>query len=426
MKSKKKMKTQKIEIMAPVGSYESLSAAIKAGADSVYFGISDLNMRSNSANNFNLDDLKKISLVCKNAEIKSYLTVNTIIYDEDKLLMEKICDAAKSFGIDAIIACDMAVIKYCNKIGMEIHMSTQTNISNIEAVKFYSKFADIIVLARELRLEQIKKICDEIKKENIKGPSGRLVEIEVFVHGALCVSISGKCYMSLAQYDKSANKGKCLQACRRAYRVIDEETGQELRIDNKYIMSPADLCTIRFIPELIDAGISVFKIEGRGRSEDYVYTVIKCYREAVDSYYSKTFNEDKIKEWIKKLESVYNRGFWHGGYYLGKETGEWSGGYGSKAKKERVFLGTVKHYFSKKGVAVLEIESGELNLRDEIQITGKTTGVVEARVLEIWKDDKKTKKAVKGDLITIKVPEKIRDKDRLYIIIDRKHWQGKN
>lgn len=415
---------KKIEIMSPAGSYESLEAAIKAGADSIYFGIEQLNMRARASNNFTLNDLKKIASRCNKIGIKTYLTLNTILYDHDISLMEKICDAAKKADISAVIASDVAAISYANSIGLEVHISTQANVSNLETVKFYSKFAEVVVLARELTLQQIRSICDEIKKQNIKGPSGKLVEIEIFCHGALCVAVSGKCYMSLATSNASANRGACLQNCRKSYKVIDEETGDELKIDNKYIMSPKDLCTIGFIDKLIDSGISVLKIEGRGRSPDYVYAVTKSYREAVDSVLNGTYTKEKINNWNKELEKVYNRGFWQGGYYLGKKLGEWSGGYGSQSKKEKVFIGVARHYFPKTQIGEFILQTGEIELGDEIIITGKTTGIIHQKIESLYVDEKPVSKAKKGDVITIKVNEIIRKNDKLYIVTDRKEMQG--
>ena len=419
--------TNKPEIMAPVGSYESLSSAIKAGADSVYFGIEQLNMRSRSAANFTIKDLKKITELAKKANIKTYLTVNTIIYNDDIKLMEQILDSAKSAGISAVIACDIAVINYANSIGLEVHMSTQTNISNIEAVKFYSQFADTIVLARELTLEQIKEICNQIKKQKILGPSGKLVEIEIFVHGALCVSISGKCYMSLHQYNSSANRGACYQACRRKYRVMDDETGEELVVDNQYVMSPKDLCTIQYIDKLIESGVSVFKIEGRGRSPDYVYTVVKTYKKAIELYNNKKLNNNEIKKLEQELKTVFNRGFWKGGYYLGNKLGEWAGTYGSKATKEKHFIGLVKHYYPKSKVAEIEMQKESLKLGDEILITGITTGVIKTKIKTIYVKESPVEQANKEDQdITISINEKVRKGDKIYLIKDRTNFQQLN
>jgi len=417
---RKKNEDKKMEIMAPVGSYESLSAAIKAGANSVYFGIGKLNMRARSAVNFALNDLEKISRICREKNVKTYLTLNTVMYDEDLKEIEKICQAVKKNKINAVIACDMAVIEYARSIGVEVHMSTQTNISNIEAVKFYSNFADVIVLARELTLEQIKKICGQIKKRNIKGPNGKLVKVEIFVHGALCVSISGKCYMSLALYNSSANRGSCYQSCRRKYRVTDEETGDELSIDNNYIMSPKDLCTIGSIDKFIEAGVNVFKIEGRGRSPDYVYSVVKAYKEAVESYYAGNYTKEKIKKWIKELESVFNRGFWQGGYYLGKKAGEWAGTYGSNAEKEKHFIGIIKHSFPKAKCAEIEIQKEELDVGDEILITGEKTGVVKYILKSIFVNAKSAKSADKNSKdVSISVPEIVRKNDKVYVLKKR-------
>lgn len=407
---------QKIEIMAPAGSFTSLRSAIKAGANSVYFGIGELNMRAKAANNFQISDLPEIVSICKEKRVKTYLTVNTVLYNEDLDKMRKICDAAKTAGITAVISCDLAVMQYAYSIGLEIHISTQQNVSNIEAVKFFAKFADVVVLARELTLEQIKDITSQIKKEKITGPSGELVQIEIFVHGALCVSISGKCYMSLAAQNKSANRGACTQICRRTYRVIDEESGNELSIDNKYIMSPKDLCTIKFLDKILDAGVKVLKIEGRGRSPDYVYTVVKCYREAADAVENGNYTKEKIKDWVKELESVYNRGFWHGGYYLGHKLGEWSGEYGSKSTKQNEYIGKALHYFSKTNIGEFVLESGDLSIGDDVLITGNTTGISKFKVESIFVDEKPVDKAKKSNIITVKVPERIRKNDKLFTV----------
>lgn len=409
------MTNNKVELMAPAGNFESLNAAIKAGANSVYFGIKGLNMRSLGAKNFELKDLNQIVKICKENNVKTYLTLNTVIYDNDFELMKKIIHAAKENGIDSIIAMDMSVVNYCKQIEMNVHISTQANISNIEAVKFYSQFSDTLVLARELSLQQIKNICDEIKKQNIKGPSGNLVKIEIFIHGALCVSISGKCYMSLASYNKSANRGECLQVCRRKYKVIDEETNNELVIDNKYVMSPSDLCTIRILDKIISSGVSILKIEGRGRSADYVYTVVKVYREAVDAYYENEYNENKFESWENKLKSVFNRGFWHGGYYLNENIGEWSNVYGSKATKKKIYVGDVTNFYSKKSVADIDLKSEEINLDDEFLIIGNTT-YIQGKIKSIHTDEGSVNKAKKGQLVSITVPEKVRKNDKFYIL----------
>ncbi|OGH86786.1 MAG: collagenase [Candidatus Magasanikbacteria bacterium RIFOXYC2_FULL_40_16] len=407
-----------IEIMSPAGSFASLHSAIQGGANSVYFGIEQLNMRARSANNFKTDDLPEIVRLCGES-VKTYLTVNTILYDHDLILMKKIMANAKSAGVTAVIASDMAALQYGKDIGLEVHISTQQNVSNIEAVKFFAQYSDVIVLARELTLGQIKQIIDEIKKQNIKGVSGQPLRIEIFAHGALCVAVSGKCYMSLAVENTSANRGACAQICRRSYRVTDEETGDELVIDNKYIMSPADLCTIGFLDKLLDAGVSVLKLEGRGRSPDYVYTVTKCYREAADAVANKTYTKEKISAWTKELESVYNRGFWHGGYYMGKKLGDWSGQYGSHATKENIFLGQAKNYFVKKGVAEFLIETGEVKNGDDLLITGETTGVMKIKLADLQVDGHSSKTAKKGDLITFAVPDRIRKSDKLFVVRDR-------
>jgi len=405
-----------IELMSPVGSYESLAAAIQAKADSIYFGVGELNMRSRAAYNFTVKDLKKIADICKKNNIKSYLTLNVVVYDNEFKAIKKLCDAAKKAKISAVIASDLAVIQYANKIKLPVHISTQANVSNIEAVRFYSRYADVIVLARELTLEQIRNIAKEIKKQNMRGPNKQLVKIELFIHGAMCVSISGKCQMSLALYNEPANRGKCLQACRRAYRVIDEETGDELVIDNKYVMSPKDLCTIGFIDKLIEAGVSVFKIEGRGRSPEYVYTVTKVYKESVESYFNGSYTKTKIKHWTAELEKVFNRGFWQGGYYLGKKLGEWSGTYGSKAAKEKVYIGLIENYFPKPNAAQIKIESGKLNINDDILITGPTTGVLQFKLESMFVNEKPSKTGKKGWDVTIKIPNKVRKNDKLYIV----------
>ena len=407
---------KQVEIMSPAGDWTSLTAALQAGADSVYFGVEQLNMRSRGAHNFTLEELPKIVETCRKHKVKTYLTVNSILYNEDISLMKKIIDKAKESGINAVIACDIAAIQYANSIGMEVHTSTQLNVSNIEAVKFFAKFTDVIVLARELTLEQITEICDEIKKQKIKGPKGELIKIEIFCHGALCVSISGKCYMSLARFNCSANRGECLQPCRRAYRVIDEETGEELKLENKYVMSPADLCTIQFLDKIIASGISVLKIEGRARPPEYVHTTTKVYKEAVKAVQEKSFTKKKVDAWVKDLEGVYNRGFWHGGYYLGKELGEWAGVRGSKATTNKTLLGKVEHYFAKKHIAHLNIQNQDLKSGDELLITGPTSGVVETKVKEIFKDGKPAKKPVRGADITISLEKKVRKNDLVFLI----------
>ncbi len=415
------MTKNEIEITAPAGNYESLMAAINAGADSVYFGIEQLNMRAKSTNNFKINDLSNIAKICKKNKVNSYLTLNTIMYDHDLKFLRLICDKAKKSGIKAVIASDIAAISYASSIGLKVHISTQANISNIEAVKFYSKFADTVILARELTLKQIKTIVDEIKKQNIKGPNNELIKVEIFIHGALCVAVAGKCYMSLATYNASANRGACLQNCRRTYRVIDEETGDELKIENKYVMSPKDLCTIGFIDKILESGVKILKIEGRARAPEYVSKVVKVYREAVDSYFDKSYTKDKIERWLKELESVYNRGFWQGGYYLGKKLGEWSGGYGSKANKEKSFIGKVIKFYKKANIGEFYLEAGSINVGDEILITGTTTGVVESKVESIFLNDKPSMSGNKGDKITIPIKKIIRSNDKLYVVKEVKN-----
>lgn len=410
------MERKDFEIMAPVGSRESLAAAIHAGANSVYFGIGKLNMRAHSANAFGIDDLKEIASICHENGLKSYLTVNTIIYGEDIETMHEIVDAAKEAKISAVIASDVAVMTYCRKIGQEVHLSTQLNISNIEALKFYAQFADVVVLARELNMWQVKAIYDQIVEEHICGPSGNLIRIEMFCHGALCMAISGKCYLSLNNANRSANRGDCIQLCRRGYEVRDIETGTELNIDNKYIMSPKDLKTIRFIDIMINAGVRVFKIEGRARGPEYVHTVVKAYNEAINSVLDNTFTEDKKDKWDEELKTVFNRGFWDG-YYQGQKLGEWCDVYGSKATERKVYVGKAVKYFSKIGVAEFVIESNELNVGDKILITGTTTGVIEEVVDEIRFDLEPVNCAVKGQHISFRVPGKVRPNDKLYKLV---------
>lgn len=410
------MERKDFEIMAPVGSRESLAAAIHAGANSVYFGIGKLNMRAHSANAFGIDDLKEIASICHENGLKSYLTVNTIIYGEDIETMHEIVDAAKEAKVSAVIASDVAVMTYCRKIGQEVHLSTQLNISNIEALKFYAQFADVVVLARELNMWQVKAIYDQIVEEHICGPSGNLIRIEMFCHGALCMAISGKCYLSLNNANRSANRGDCIQLCRRGYEVRDIETGTELNIDNKYIMSPKDLKTIRFIDIMMNAGVRVFKIEGRARGPEYVHTVVKAYNEAINSVLDNTFTEDKKDKWDEELKTVFNRGFWDG-YYQGQKLGEWCDVYGSKATERKVYVGKAVKYFSKIGVAEFVIESNELNVGDKILITGTTTGVIEEVVDEIRFDLEPVNCAVKGQHISFRVPGKVRPNDKLYKLV---------
>lgn len=409
---------EQFEIMAPVGSRESLQAAIQAGADSVYFGIGRLNMRSHSANHFSIDDLREIATICENANVKSYLTVNTVIYDEDIIEMHQIVDAAVEAGISAIIACDIAVMQYCRQCGMEVHLSTQLNISNVEALRFYAQFADVVVLARELNLSQVAEIYRHICRENICGPSGKQVRIEMFCHGALCMAISGKCYMSLDNTGKSANRGECMQICRRGYILTDRETGAELEVDNKYIMSPKDLKTIRFIDKMIASGVRVFKIEGRARAAEYVYTVVKCYREAIEAATNGRHAdwEERCDDWDKRLKTVFNRGFWDG-YYLGQRLGEWNSNYGSNATEKKVYIGKGVRYFSKLGVAEFKIEADGFRRGDRLLVTGPTTGVIYLTAEEIRYDLKTVDEALKGQNVSIPVETKIRPSDKLYRLV---------
>lgn len=401
------------EIMAPVGSRESLFAAIQAGADSIYFGIENLNMRARSASTFTINDLREIASICEENGVKSYLTVNTIIYDEDVALMHRIVDAANEAGISAVIAADVAVMDYCNRIGQEVHLSTQLNISNAEALKFYARFADVVVLARELNLEQVSAIYRTIQEENICGPGGDQVRIEMFCHGALCMAVSGKCYLSLDNLNHSANRGACMQVCRRSYIVHDKESDIELEVDNKYIMSPKDLKTIRFMDRMMEAGVRVFKIEGRARGPEYVYTVVSCYKEAIRSYLDGTLTEEKKDQWDERLKTVFNRGFWDG-YYLGQRMGEWSKAYGSEATERKVYVGKGIKYFSNIGVAEFLIEAAEISVGDKLLVTGPTTGVMFLTLEEIRYDLKPVQTARKGQYVSIKVSGKVRPSDKLY------------
>ena len=412
------------EIMAPVGSRESLAAAINAGADSIYFGIEKLNMRAHSASTFTIEDLREIAATCDAKGIKTYLTVNTIIYGEDIDQMHEIIDAAKEAGISAVIASDVAVMTYCQKVGQEVHLSTQLNISNIEALRFYAQFADVVVLARELRMDQVKAIHEQAVKENICGPSGEPIRIEMFCHGALCMAISGKCYLSLHNAGRSANRGECVQICRRKYDVTDAETGNELLVDNKYIMSPKDLKTIRFIDKMMDAGVRVFKIEGRARGPEYVDTVVRCYREAINAVLhdaevsqdeEKLFTESAKDAWDERLARVFNRGFWDG-YYQGQTLGEWNDSYGSKATEKKVYCAKTIKYFSKIGVAEFQVEAHEIKVGDKLLITGPTTGAMYLDCNEIRYDLKPVQTAKKGWRISIAVPDKVRPSDKLFIL----------
>ncbi len=409
-----------VEIMSPVGSYDSLASAIKAGANSIYFGAGKLNMRSRSSANFELEDIKKIAETCRENNLKSYLVLNTIVYDDELNEVKIICDTAKSANVSAIIASDISVIQYANSIDLEVHISVQANVSNIDAVKFFANFATVMVLARELSLPQIKNIIDTIKKENITGPNGELIKIELFAHGALCVAISGKCYMSLALYNASANRGGCYQTCRRGYKVSDLQTDDELNIENKYIMSPKDLCTISFLDSLLDAGVSILKLEGRGRSADYVFTVTEAYKIAVDMWEKKEYTREKAFKMVEELEKVFNRGFWHGGYYLGEKLGEWCGTDGNRAKFKKDFIGYISNYFSKIGVAEITMMAGEIKKEDSIVIIGPTTGTAKFKINEIRLDLKPADSAKKGDLISIPTPERLRKNDKVYLLSERK------
>ena len=403
--------------MAPVGSRESLAAAIQAGADSVYFGIGKLNMRAGSASAFTIDDLREIAATCNEHGIKTYLTVNTIIYGEDIPVMHEIVDAAHEAGISAVIASDVAVMTYCNSIGQEVHLSTQLNISNIEALRFYAQFADVVVLARELNMDQVAEIHRLAIEQNICGPSGQPIRIEMFCHGALCMAISGKCYLSLANAGRSANRGECIQICRRSYVVTDAETGNQLEIDNKYIMSPKDLKTVRFIDRMMESGVRVFKIEGRARGPEYVYTVVKTYKEAIRSVIEGTFTDEKKDEWDRQLATVFNRGFWDG-YYQGQTLGEWNKNYGSNATERKVYIGKGVKYFSKLGVAEFTVEAADFKLGDKLLVTGPTTGVMYLEAKEIRLELDPVDYAPKGTHVSIPVPGKIRQSDKLFKIVE--------
>ena len=411
LKSKNKM-----ELMAPAGNFESLQAALDNGADSVYFGVEQLNMRARASINFTLDDLPEISNRCKAKGVRTYLTLNTIIYDHDLTIVKTLLNKVKEADITAVIAMDQAVIAMARQIEIEVHISTQINITNIETLKFYAMFADTIVLSRELSLRQVKKITEQIDKDQIKGPSGRLVEIEIFGHGALCMAVSGKCYMSLHSYNSSANRGACKQNCRKKYTVIDQETGFEMELDNEYIMSPKDLCTIDFLDQVADAGIKVLKIEGRGRAPEYVAKVIRSYRDAIDSLTKGNYDKEKVIGWMQELEKVYNRGFWNG-YYLGQKLGEWSKGSGSHATQKKVYIGKGVHFFPKANIGEFKMEAFDLKIGDTILITGPTTGAKEITITEMFVNDVKGNKAQRGDSITIPLEFRIRPSDKLYKIV---------
>jgi len=401
------------EIMAPAGSYEALSAAVRADADAVYFGVGSLNMRSHSASNFSVEDLPRIAEICARSGIRSYLAVNTVVYDSDMPTMRELVDLALKSGVSAIIASDAAVMIYARSIGMEVHLSVQLNITNIESLKFYAQFADVVVLARELSLDRVREIRQQIVLQNIKGPSGKLVRIEMFCHGALCMAISGKCYLSLHEHNASANRGECYQVCRRAYSVKDRESEVELDIENEYIMSPKDLKTIHFLNKMLDSGVQVLKIEGRARGPEYVKTVVECYREAVDSYCDNSFSEEKIADWNRRLARVFNRGFWDG-YYLGQRLGEWTDRYGNRATERKIHIGKVIKYFSRLGVAEFQVETGEISTGDRILITGPTTGAQTFQAEDIRVDLQTVEKTVKGERFSMRVPAKVRPSDKLF------------
>jgi putative protease len=408
----------KIELMAPAGNFESLQAALDNGADSIYVGVEQLNMRARATINFTMEDLKEIAKRCNAKNVRTYLTLNTIIYDHDISVVKTLLNKAKEAGITAVIASDQAVIASARTIGMEVHISTQLNVTNVETVKFYSLFAETIVLSRELSLRQVKKITEQIEKEQIKGPSGNLVEIEIFGHGALCMAVSGKCYLSLHSHNSSANRGACKQNCRKKYTVIDQESGFEIEIDNEYMMSPKDLCTLDFLDQVIDSGIKVLKLEGRGRAPEYVAMVTKTYRDAIDSYYDGTFTKEKIDQWMEDLSTVYNRGFWSG-YYLGQKLGEWSANPGSNATQKKVYVGKSVHFFPKSTIAEFKIEAYGIKIGDKIMITGPTTGVQELIIVEMMVNDLKLEKASKGDSCTLKLPFRVRNSDKLYKIVEQ-------
>lgn len=399
--------------MAPVGSWESLAAALSAGTDAVYFGIEGLNMRSRSSSNFSTDDMRRIVEECNSKGVKTYLTVNTIVYDEDLPRMREIIDVAKESGVSAIIASDMAAILYARRIGQEVHISTQVNVTNIEAVEFYSQFADVMVLARELNLDQVGAIHREIASRKLTGPAGRPIRLEMFCHGALCMAVSGKCYMSLHEMNSSANRGACNQICRRSYTVKDRETGEELVVDNKFIMSPKDLKTIHFLDKMVEAGVRVFKIEGRARGPEYVHEAVQCYSEALEAVCNGTFSEEKVAEWDSRLEKIFNRGFWNG-YYLGQRLGEWSSKYGSSATRTKVYAAKAIRHFPKIGIGEFQMEAGSLRVGDEVVITGPTTGALILKVEELRVDLKPVDEVKKGDRFSMPVPSKVRASDRLY------------
>lgn len=407
----------KMELMSPAGDFTSMQAALDNGADSVYFGVEQLNMRARASMNFTIDDLPEIARRCSEKGVRTYLTLNTIIYDHDLSLIRTLLDRAKAANLTAVIAMDQAVISYARQIGMEVHISTQINVTNIETVKFYALFADTIVMSRELSITQIKKICDQIVKDDVRGPSGNLVEVEIFGHGALCMAVSGKCYLSLHSHNSSANRGACKQNCRKKYTVIDQETGFEIELDNEYMMSPKDLCTISFLDQVVESGVKVLKIEGRGRAPEYVATVTKCYREAIDAIFDGTYSPEKVADWMARLETVYNRGFWSG-YYLGQELGEWSETSGSSATQKKVYIGKGRHFYPKSNVAEFLIEAYDLAVGDRVLIQGPTTGSQEMLLESMIVDQKPAaEKASKTDVITFKTDFRVRPSDKLYKIV---------
>ena len=414
------MKKQKVELLAPVGSFDSLQAAINGGADAIYFGVEQLNMRTRSAQSFYISDIKEISAVCKKNGIKAYITLNTVMYEHDMQLLQAILKEVKKCRIDAVIASDFAVIEYCSQHGIPLHISTQANVSNIESVKFFSRFADVIVLARELTLKQVQHITDEIKRKKIKGPSGELIKIEIFVHGAVCMAVSGKCYMSLHTQNASANRGACVQNCRRPYIVTDAETGEELKIEGEYIMSPKDLCTIDILDQVIASGADVLKIEGRTKGADYVQVVTKCYREAIDSIAEGSYSKEKIEAWKGELTKVYNRGFWEG-YYLGRQLGEWTPQPGSAATEKKLYIGKGSKYYPKIGVGEFIIEAGMLKAGDTLMITGPKCGMVKEKMEVLTVNGEKAAEAVKGDKITFPFGTKVTPADKLYKIVEGAH-----
>jgi len=412
-----------IELMAPAGDFEALQAALDNGADSVYFGVEQLNMRARASMNFTLDDLEEISRRCSEKKVRTYLTLNTIIYDHDLSLIKTLLDKAKAANITAVIAMDQAVIAYARQIGMEVHISTQINVTNIETVKFYAMFADTIVLSRELSLSQVKKITEQIKKENVCGPSGNLVEIEIFGHGALCMAVSGKCYLSLHSHNSSANRGACKQNCRKKYTVIDQESGFEIEIDNEYMMSPKDLCTLDFLDQIVDSGVKVLKLEGRGRAPEYVAAVVRCYRQAIDAIAAGNYTREKLDHWMQELQTVYNRGFWSG-YYLGQKLGEWSPANGSMATQRKVYIGKGRHFYPKANVGEFLIEAYDLKIGDKILVTGPTTGAQETIVNSLMVGDTPAETATKGDKITLPLDFKIRPSDKLYKLVKTEFAQN--